>query len=83
MQEGLRRLYRGDFNYMSQERQPDGSVIITLAKEGEAQIYRFKVKNLYGENEEVLKHEVIETKSPKWALDRMEKAKKGKEVIGA
>jgi len=76
MLEGLRRLYSGDFNAINQEWQPDGSVIITLAKEGEATIYRFKVKNLYGENEEVLEHEIRPVAPPKWGLDRMEEAKK-------
>jgi len=60
--EGLRKLYAGDFNDMSQERQPDGTVIITLSKRGEHKTYRFRVKDLYGPNEEVLEHEVIEVK---------------------
>jgi len=50
----------GDFNHMSQERQPDGSVIITLSKRGEGKSYRFCVKDLYGANEEVLWEEVTE-----------------------
>ena len=77
--EGLRRLYTGDFNTMNQERQLDGSVIITLSKDGDDKIYRFRVKDLYGENEEVLEHEVIEHKVPKHIKDRMEEAKKEKE----
>lgn len=77
MYEGLRKLYSGDFNYMSQERQPDSSVIITLSKRGEHKTYRFKVRDLYGEHEEVLEHEVIPTGPPQWILDRMEEAKKG------
>ena len=75
MQEGLRKLYTGDFNSMSQERQPDGSVIVTLTKDGEGKSYRFRVKDLYGEHEEVLEHKVIETKPPKHILDRMKEAK--------
>ncbi len=82
MQEGLRRLYTGNFNYMNQEWQPDGSVIITLSKDGENKIYRFKVRDLYGEHEEVLQHKVIPAGPPPWVLDRMKEAKKadGKRV---
>jgi len=60
--EGLDKLYTGDFTGISQEEQPDGSVIITLSKRGEGKIYKFRVKNLYGEHEEVFEHEVIEVK---------------------
>lgn len=49
---GLKRLHKGDFNYMSQERQPDGSVIIKLSKRSEGKTYRFRVRDLYGPNEE-------------------------------
>jgi len=59
MNEGLAKLYTGDFNSMNQEQQADGSVIITLSKHGEDKIYRFRVKDLYGEHEEVLEHEII------------------------
>lgn len=60
MDEGLLKLYKGDFNDMTQESQPDGSVVITLAKRGENKTYRFRVVNLYKENEELLEHEIIE-----------------------
>jgi len=60
---------------MSQEGQPDGSVIITLSKRGEDKTYRFRVKDLYGEHEEVLEHEVIEHKIPPWIEKRMKEAK--------
>ena len=75
MNKGLRKLYAGDFNDMSQEWQPDGSVIITLSKRGENKTYRFRVKNLYKENEKVLEHEVIETKIPKYIQDGMREAR--------
>ena len=74
--EGLRKLYLGEFNTINQESQPDGSIIITLCKDNEGKTYRFKVKNLYGEHEEVLEHKVIEHKPSQWVLDRMEEAKK-------
>ena len=51
---GITKLKTGDFNSMSQKWQPDGTVIITLSKRGEGKVYRFQVRDLYGENEEVL-----------------------------
>lgn len=57
---GIEKLKAGDFNDMSQEGQPDGSAIITLSKRGEGKVYKFRVKDLYGKNEEVLSEEVIE-----------------------
>lgn len=59
MNEGLEKLKSGDFNGLSQEAQPDGSAVITLSKRGEGKVYRFRVKNLYKENEQVLEHEII------------------------
>ena len=59
--EGLKKLYRGDFNVMNQEQQEDGSIIITLYKRSEGKAYRFCVRDLYGENEEVLWEEVIDS----------------------
>ena len=73
---GLDKLYLGDFNEMHQDWQPDGSVIITLTKRGEGKSYRFHVKDLYSENEEVLSHEVIPHQVPEWVTQRIEEAKK-------
>jgi len=55
---GIEKLYKGDFNYMEQEWQPDSTVIITLAKRGEGKVYVLHVYDLYGKNEEVLAEEV-------------------------
>lgn len=57
---GLEKLKTGNFNDMSQEQQPDGSVIVTLSKRGEDKVYKFRVRNLYKENEELLEHEIID-----------------------
>jgi len=77
MYEGLKKLYTSDFNTMNQARQPDGSIVITLSKRGEGKIYRFRVKDLYGENEEVLEHEEIDISPPQHILKRMKEARKG------
>jgi len=52
--EGLKKLKSGDFNNMAQESLPDGSVIITLTSRKYKKVYRFRVRDLYGKNEEVL-----------------------------
>jgi len=59
MYEGLVKLRTGDFNTMNCENHPDGSRIITLAKDGDPNLYRFRVKNLYQKNEKVLEHQVL------------------------
>jgi hypothetical protein len=51
----------GDYNYQSQERRLDGSVLITLTKRGDPHVYRMLVKN-FGQKEtamEVLSEEVV------------------------
>lgn len=54
MSKGLDKLKSGDFNNMDQEKQPDGSVVITLSKRGVKKAYKFRVKNLYKSDEEEL-----------------------------
>ena len=49
----IERFKKGDFNYMSQEAQADGSVIITLTRRGYPHVYQFKVRNLYKADEVV------------------------------
>lgn len=57
---GIEKLKTGDFNHMRQTDRVDDEVTVTLSKRGEGKIYRFRVKDLYGENEEVVWEEVIE-----------------------
>lgn len=52
--DGLEKLKSGDFNDMSQKHLPDGSVIITLTSRKWPGVERFRVKDLYGPNEEVV-----------------------------
>lgn len=79
---GIDKLYTGDFNSMSQEWQPDSSVIITLLKRGEDELYSLHVKDLYGENEKVLKDKTFPIVIPHWIKDRQDKAKKPKKQKG-
>lgn len=53
------RLAKGDWNDMSQEHQPDGSILVTLTKRGDPNIYRLRVKGLYTKDEVVLE-ELVE-----------------------
>ena len=52
------RLRLGEFNYMNQEHQADGSVLITLTKRGDPHVYRMYVLHLYQPNERVLREEI-------------------------
>jgi hypothetical protein len=56
---GQRRLYSGDYNYMSQEHQPDGSVIVTISGGRSGQTHRLHVRDLWGPAEEVIVEENI------------------------
>jgi len=75
MPEGLRRIYSGEFNYLSNRKLPDGSFEYYLSKHGESVAYRFRVRDLYGKNEEVLEHEIINNRMPDHVRQRMEEAK--------
>lgn len=52
--EGLEKLKTSDFNNYSGEELPDGSKIITLSSRYYPEVYRFRVRDLYGENEQLL-----------------------------
>lgn len=52
------RLAMGVFNHMGQEKQPDGSVVVTLTKRGDPHIYRMWVTGLYTPQEHVIREEV-------------------------
>ncbi|MGB8706840.1 MAG: hypothetical protein WCD72_02665 [Dehalococcoidia bacterium] len=71
MEEGLRKLYSGEFNSGGVEILPDGSQRITLSSDGDDKVYRFRVKNLYQADEKVLEHEVISIDTPEYIKKRM------------
>jgi hypothetical protein len=74
--EGISKLYLGDFNSMHVENLPDGSQVITLTKDGEDKTYRFRVKNLYQEDEELLEDEVLTVETPQHIKKRVKEAMK-------
>lgn len=76
----LLKLYRGDFNTMHVETLPDGSQRITLTKDGEDKVYRFRVKNLYQEDEELLEDEVLTVSTPAHIKKRVEEAMKDAKI---
>lgn len=49
---------KGDFSYMSQVQQPDGSVLVTLRKRGDSHVYKMWVRDLCRVTEQVIKEEV-------------------------
>lgn len=57
------RLKNGDFNDMSQEKQPDGSLLVVMTKRGDDHIYKLWVKDLYEPTEVVIKEEIIPSTS--------------------
>lgn len=61
---------------MDQQHLSDGSVVITLSTEGDPETYRFRVMDLYGENEQLLEHQVIRPDSRPWLKQRMDQAKR-------
>lgn len=79
MRKGLANLYTGHFNTVRWEHQLDGSVAITLTKRGDGKTYHFRVKDLYGEHEEVLEHEVTQKRGKPWIAERIKRAKEEKE----
>jgi hypothetical protein len=59
-----RRLYSGDYNYMNQEWQSDGTVIVTISGGPSGQTHRLHIRDLWGENETVLQEEAIHPGPP-------------------
>jgi hypothetical protein len=71
-----RRLYSGDYNYLNQECQPDGSVIVTISGGPSGQVHRLHVRDLYGPDEEVLSEEVIPPGPPAHIQARLDQARR-------
>ena len=74
--EGLKKLYLGDFNTMAVINNPDGTQTITLSKDGNPRAYRFRVKNLYQADEQLLEHAIIDAEQPKHIQQRIEEYQK-------
>lgn len=74
---GQRRLYSGDFSSMSKKWQADGSVILTLHGGTLPIGHRLHVRDLWGENEEVLSEEVLPPGPPPWIQNRLDEAGRG------
>ena len=53
------RLAKGEFNHMSQDLQPDGSLLVVLTKRGDPHVYKMWVRDLYKPTEAVLKEESL------------------------
>ena len=74
---GQRRLYSGDYNYMTQARQPDGTLAVQISGGKSGQVHLMHVRDLWGKHEEVLTEVVIPPGPPPWIRDRLEQAGRG------
>lgn len=74
--EGQRRLYSGDYNYINQEWQGDGSVIVTVQGGKSGRTHRLHVVALNEEAEEVLIEIEEESGPPEWMKKRLKAAKR-------
>jgi len=75
MTPGQRRLYSGDYNYLSQEWQPDGTVIVTVSGGRSGQVHRMHIRDLWGEDEEVLTEEIVHPGPPPHIAARFDELK--------
>lgn len=74
--EGQRRLYSGDYNYINQEWQGDGSVIVTVQGGKSGRTHQLHVVDLNKEAEEVLIEIEEEAGVPEWMKKRLKAAKR-------
>lgn len=73
--EGQRRLYTGDYNYIDQQWQDDGSVIVTVSGGKPERVHRLHVVDLNKEAEEVLIEIEDKVGPPAWLKKRLKAAK--------
>jgi len=71
---GQRRLYSGDYNYMWQEWQSDGTVIVTISGGRAGQVHRMHIRDLWGPDEEVLDERLIPPGPPPHIAARLQEA---------
>jgi len=76
---GQRRLYSGDFNYVSYDAQPDGSDIVTIAGGRSGQVHRMHILHLWSEQEQVLSEERVPEGPPPHIAARLAEAKEERE----
>jgi hypothetical protein len=72
---GQRRLYSGDYNYMGQEWQPDGTCIVTISGGKSGQVHRMHILHLWGEDEQVLTEERVPEGPPPHIAKRFDELK--------
>jgi len=69
-----KRLYSGDYNYMDQAWQSDGSVIVTLSGGRSGQVHRAHIRDLWGKDETVLTEETLDPRPPPHIAARLAEA---------
>jgi len=73
---GQRRLYSGDYNYLSQKWQPDGTVAVQISGGKSGQVHIMHVRDLWGEHEQVLTEVRLPEGPSPHILARFDEAKK-------
>lgn len=73
---GQRRLYSGDYNYLNQENQPDGTVLLTISGGPSGQVHRLHVRDLWGKDEEVLTEETLPAGPPAHIQARLDESRR-------
>ena len=68
------RLYSGDYNYLFEEWQPDGTVIVTVSGGRSGQVHRAHIKDLWGKDETVLTEETVDPRPPPHIAARLAEA---------
>ena len=71
---GQRRLYRGEYNYMQQEWQPDGSCIVTITGGSHPDGRRMHISDLWGPAETVLSEDALPPGPPPHIRQRLAEA---------
>jgi hypothetical protein len=69
-----RRLYSGDYNHLSQEWQPDGTVIVNISGGKAGLVHRAHIRDLWGKDEEVITEETIDPRPPPHIAARLQEA---------
>jgi hypothetical protein len=72
---GQRRLYSGDYNEMFQDRQPDGTIIVTIAGGKSGRVHRLHIRNLWGRDEEILSEEELKPTVPAHIQARLDEVR--------
>ena len=70
------RLYSGDYNYLRQDWQLDGTVIVTISGGKSGQVHRCHIRDLWGKDEQVITEETLHPGPPPHIAARLAEVNK-------